>query len=321
MDEIILRSLRGEADPAEELALAAWRRESPANEARYRDVQRVWTETAILEPQARSGTVPTAASLLQQDSDGVQDSRGVSVARHWWRGIAAAAAVLLVALAISQYERSPTLHGSVNAAQYVTGPADMLTVPLGDGSVVRLAPSSRLSVVHDEARREVWLEGRAHFWVARQDSKPFRVRTTAGDAVVLGTRFDLHAVDRELRLAVVEGRVALIDGNQGEVRVDGGHVSAVVEARVTGAVPVANVREMVSWIGNFLVFDETPLLEVAAELIAQYGVEVRIDDRSLEGRTITGWFSDQTYDEVVAAICRVIQARCTIESSRIVIGA
>jgi ferric-dicitrate binding protein FerR (iron transport regulator) len=234
-----------------------------------------------------------------------------------WAPIPAAVAVAAFLIGMPEAARTPELAGHAIAAEYLTGPRELLSVPLGDGSVVRLGPSSRLRVAHEDGGRTVWLEGRAYFSVARQN-EPFRVRTTAGEAVVLGTRFDLQAQDRELRLVVVEGRVGLSDGTK-EVLVDAGEVSAVVKGKVTQAVPVPNSRAIVDWIGNFLVFDGTVLSEAAAEFNRLYGVEVRIEDEDLANRTITGWFSDQSYEEVLTAVCRVVDARCTIGETLVVI--
>jgi ferric-dicitrate binding protein FerR (iron transport regulator) len=174
-------------------------------------------------------------------------------------------------------------------------------------------------VTGDAASRDVWLDGRAYFSVAKQDGRRFRVRTALGQAVVLGTRFDLRAQDGELHLVVVEGRVALSAGND-EVPVEAGQVSGVIAGRITPAVSIPDARAEVDWIGHFLVFDGTPLLSAASELARVYGVAIRIEAPALEARTITGWFSDQTYDEVVTAVCRVVKARCTVADSVVLIG-
>ena len=94
------------------------------------------------------------------------------------------------------------------ASEVVTGANELATVKLGEGTVVRLAPSSRLRVLAGRGR-SVALEGRAFFAVQRMAQYPLLVRTAAGDARVLGTRFELATDDGGLRLRVVEGRVAL----------------------------------------------------------------------------------------------------------------
>jgi transmembrane sensor len=317
MDEVILRSLRAEATEAEDRMLSEWRQASSANEAHYNAVRDVWQATSPLAPALRGGEIPAAAGLLEREQSSMRSRfrRRAPVRVLPWAVLAAALAVFLIAMPTA--ERTPDSADDGIAAEYVTGPGDLLSVPLSDGSVVRLAPSSRLRVSREEGSRTVWLDGRAYFSVVQQSTE-FRVRTSAGEAVVLGTRFDLQAQDRELRLVVVEGRVELSDGKN-EVLVDAGEVSAVVRGKVRQAVPVPDSRAIIDWIGNFLVFDGTPLSEAAVELSNLYDVEVRIADEQLLNRTITDWFSDQSYEQVLTAVCRVVDARCTIGETLVVI--
>jgi ferric-dicitrate binding protein FerR (iron transport regulator) len=319
MDELILRSLHGETTETAERMLSEWRQASPANEAHYNSVRDVWHATSPLAPALRGGGVPTAESLLERERSPLRRSfwPGTFVRGLRWALVPAAVAVAAFLIGMPQADRTPESAGDRIAAEYVTGPRELLSVPLRDGSVVRLAPSSRLRVAHEDGGRTVWLDGRAYFSVASQNEQ-FRVRTSAGEAVVLGTRFDLQAQDRELRLVVVQGRVGLSDGRK-EVLVDAGEVSAVVNGKVTQAVPVPDSRAIVDWIGNFLVFDGTPLSQAAAEFSSLFGVEIRIEDEDLANRTLTGWFSDQSYEEVLTAVCRVVDARCTIGETLVVI--
>jgi ferric-dicitrate binding protein FerR (iron transport regulator) len=110
-------------------------------------------------------------------------------------------------------------------AEFVTDTAEMATARLDDGSVVRLAPRSRLRVSHAAHVRESWLDGEAYFAVAHDKARPFRVRTRAGTVEVLGTRFDLRVAADDARHRH-RGRVAL-HGDRGASRGDGGEMGTV----------------------------------------------------------------------------------------------
>lgn len=312
MDELIVRFLRGELTETEEQRLLVWRQESRRHEARYQEFAQVWRLSNALS-SSLYGSIPSTEAILERESD---DTSSNVVARptrmRWLYSAAAAAAVLVAAVGVYHTQANSDADSALVVAEYVAG-SSPLSVPLGDGSVIRLAPSSRLRVAGTPSSREVWLEGRAYFAVAKRAGETFKVRTRAGDAVVLGTRFDLDVHNQDLRLVVVEGRVGLSDG-EAEVTVDAGEVSAVVDGKVVGVVPLADTRALVGWVGAFLVFDDTPLADVADDIARVYGVEVRIDE-TMRRRTITGWFSDQEYHEVAAAVCRVIKARCTVADS------
>src|SRR5207249_3180081 len=134
--------------------------------------------------------------------------------------------------------------------QFVTGTNEMSTVHLRDGSVVRLAPRTRLTVTGREGQRQVTLDGRAYFAVAKDSSSPFRIRTSAGDVTVLGTRFDLEVERDDLRLLVIEGRVAL-STPAGERVMTRGEMTRVAGGNALPVTKVPDVNRLVDWVGNF----------------------------------------------------------------------
>ena len=211
MDEIIDREQRGEASPAELEQLTEWRRASIANEHEYRRLVRMLGVTRTLVSSLRSEP-PSAASVLGRRRDDVP-STSASRARWipWLIAVGAAAAGVIAGFVLPRANAPKPAH-SWGVADVATGAAEMTTVQLGDGSVVRLAPSSRLRVTASDSAREVTLDGRAFFVVAKMPTRPFIVHTAAGNARVLGTRFELATQEHDLKLVVVEGRVALSTG-------------------------------------------------------------------------------------------------------------
>jgi transmembrane sensor len=202
---------------------------------------------------------------------------------------------------------------------YVTQASERQAISLGDGTVVRLAPQSRLQVLDVPGAREVWLEGRAFFAVAKQPGRPFKVRARSGLATVLGTQFELRAQDQRLDLIVAEGRVAL-SGATRAVNVGAAQRSSVINGEPTVAEPVADVDSALSWMGTFLVFDAATLEGAALELTRVYGVRVELLPGAPVKRLVTGWFSDQSLVEVVSAICLVVKASCSVADSVVTIG-
>jgi transmembrane sensor len=190
----------------------------------------------------------------------------------------------------------------------------MVTARLDDGSIVRLAPQSRLRVNPTAGTREVWLDGRAFFAVARDERRPFIVRTRAGDALVLGTRFEVVVGNEDLRVAVVEGKVALSSGGE-TARVTAGEVSNVVEGQTPSVEKVENVHELLDWVGDFMVFESTPLSEVAREIERRYQMRVIIPDSALARRTVSAWFTDQSVESILTVICRAVDAHCSVQGS------
>src|SRR5262249_8427857 len=134
------------------------------------------------------------------------------------------AAAAMVAAVLAARARRPAAAGDAGTgADVVTGANELATVELRDGSVVRLAPSSRLRL---SSTRGVELSGRAFFAVARMPGRPFIVRTRFGAAQALSTRFEVATRTDDVKLLVVEGRVAL-SGPSTRVEVAAGETSAV----------------------------------------------------------------------------------------------
>src|SRR5262249_38774215 len=118
------------------------------------------------------------------------------------------AAVVLISILRTVRGHAPDETPALAQASFATGPTERVTITLGDGTVVRLGAESHLRVTARPRERALWLEGHAYFAVAKH-RYPFVVRTSAGEALAHGTRFDLEAHGSQLRLLVVEGRVDL----------------------------------------------------------------------------------------------------------------
>lgn len=314
MHELIIRSLQGHTSPADEARLKAWRAESLANERRYREVSSLWAATA---PPAAD----TLAAVVAPPGDLVARARHRRRRRRtvWLGAISAAAASVVLLLGPGGGLWRPAPDWTLGADEFVTRATETVTMSLSDGTVVRLAPGSQLRLMKGRSARDVWLEGRAFFAVAPLDGAPFRVHSTAGEAVVLGTQFDLDGTGRELRLVVVEGRVQLASTSD-RVQVAAGQMSRVFEDGRMVVVDMEDARSTLGWVDDLLVFQAAPMAEVADEIARRFGLAVEIVDPEIEGRAVTAWFSGRTFEDVIAVVCRVVEAQCSIDAQGATIG-
>ena len=315
IDELIQRSIRGQLTDEESNWLAEWRREALSNEQRYRRSVRL-LETMIKDV-VPTRSIPTVQAILSRERTPAVAARRSRI------GIWLTAAGILVAVASGGYALrhraavAPRDLPIADGVGYSTGPSEMATVQLSDGSVVRLAPSSKLHFVQRSTAREATLEGRAFFAVARIPGRAFHVHTRLGDATVLGTKFELATESRELRLVVVSGRVGLT-GTANQVEVHAGELSGVRDGTVAEPTRVANAAKMSDWVGKFLAFQSTPMREVAREIEETYGVRVVIEDSVLANRTVFGTFTDRDAHYVIDAVCSVVNAMCVNHPGEVV---
>ncbi|MGH7551501.1 MAG: FecR family protein [Longimicrobiales bacterium] len=300
MDEIIERSLRGQASESEVARLHAWRKASPANEQQYLRAERLIVATRGLRPSVVVAPPrPSAAGILSTVS-----ARASRRAGRWVPWIVAAAAVLVAALDL----REPAQPTGWDPLTVDTGANELATVKLGDGTVVRLAPSSRLQV-EGGSTREVTLEGRAFFAVTKVPGQTFRVRTRTATANVLGTRFELATDGAGVRLMVLEGRVAL-DAPENSVEVGAGEESGVRAGAATPPTRLVESAGAPAWLGKFIVFQATPLRDAAREIERLYDVRMVVADATLADATITATFTDRPVDDVVSVVCAVLNVHC-----------
>lgn len=319
MDELICRSLRGRTTAAEEEALRAWRLESDSNEAHYRELVVLLTE---VDAALSAEPVPPAPPLNVLLGGTVPEVRPTARrGEAFWRraGVVAAAAAAAVVLLVNLAGRDTPPPFSLQTGEFITGATETATAVLSDGTVVRLAPGSRLRIPEVAGSREVMLDGQAYFAVTEVPGHPFRVRTRAGEALVLGTRFEVLVTNGGLRLIVLEGRVALEAGGR-QVEVGAGEMSLVTDGATTSAIKVEDLDPLMEWLGRFMVFQATPLREAARELERAYGIPVIVTDSLLARETVTGWYADRGFEEVLMFVCAVVRANCSIGSAKATIS-
>ena len=176
-------------------------------------------------------------------------------------------------------------------ADHVTATAEVRTVRLADGSIVRLGPESAIDVAYDGMARTVRLrQGRAFFEVAPDPARPFRVRASLVDATALGTAFEVR----------VDGRGAGVAVRHGIVHVDGrGGGSLLSEGLGTGdwmtmtwsgeaARGTLPPEQVAAWLQGRLVAKDRPVGDVVYELQRYYHGAVILRGDGLAEQPLTG---------------------------------
>ncbi|WP_267433146.1 FecR domain-containing protein [Sphingomonas sp. GM_Shp_1] len=118
-----------------------------------------------------------------------------------WLAIAAA---VLLAIGLVAMLRAPSRY-------YETGVGERRTVILADGSTMTLDADTGVRVRFTDDRRELTLDhGRASFKVAKNPLRPFAVTSGTSMVVAVGTAFSVEQLTTEVRVALYEGRVAVL---------------------------------------------------------------------------------------------------------------
>lgn len=182
---------------------------------------------------------------------------------------------------------APTLLLSVRSDE-MTGTAEIRTVKLVDGSVVRLGPRSAIAVSFtDEKRSIALLAGEALFDVGDDPHRPFSVR--ARDAVItdLGTRFDVGIRHETLDVAVNHGMVRVASSGRSYDLGPGDWLQLSGEGGRTGeGLP----EELTSGPSTRIAARNTPVGSVVDELRPWFSGRIIVTDSALGAKAVTGVF-------------------------------
>lgn len=223
---------------------------------------------------------------------------------------ASLAGMLLVAVIVLYRSFSPS------GAVYRTDYAEVKTVRLPDGSEVTLNANSEISYRLDPQTgdREVNLEGEAYFRVTHQENttagaggatgtsgpaktsgaRRFIVRTAAMDIVVLGTEFNVNNRRGDTKVVLASGQVKLRFAEHirrdRELVMEPGEMVSYSKAGSSVVLRDVDTRDYISWKDNLLIFNHTPLREIARLLEDNYDYRVRIEDPQAAGKVYEGTF-------------------------------
>lgn len=186
------------------------------------------------------------------------------------------------------------------------------SIVLADGTKVRL--NSESTLVFPEKftgnEREVELIGEAFFEVTKNPNKPFRVKTKRLTTEVLGTSFNVSAIDeREASVTVATGKVKVKAVQHKDNLSDNGVVllpnQQVILDPYSSYLKKTNVQldKIISWKDDIILFDHISFEEAAGILERWYNVTITFDKPDLKKCTILrSSYKNETLENVLKSL-------------------
>lgn len=229
--------------------------------------------------------------------------------REGWRSLALVASALVLALIV---QLSPL---GYHPGVYSTGIGEQRVIELEDHSRIALDARTRLRVRYSNSTRTVTLvEGQAQFSVAKDPARPFKVQVGERTVIALGTVFNVEYVDRQIRVTMLEGRVAVLPSPDSDDiasltdstgptkrRLDGGAAASrpielgvgeqmhiVHDGRAT--VGDADLDAATAWRRGKVIFHDLPLDQAVLRLNRYSRLQLEIDDPTLAALPVSGVF-------------------------------
>jgi transmembrane sensor len=291
----------GDVNGEARLRFMEWLRRSPEHIQAYLEVSGAWSELPGSDPEGKFD-IASMIAHARNESDvtplspvnpGLHPPKPAAEPRAFgaiWRRPVWATAVLVLLASIT------TLFVWIDGDKvrtYSTGIGEQSTIQLMDGSTVELNARSKVEVRLSDRRRDVALiEGQALFRVAKDKQRPFVVRAGEAQVRAVGTEFDVYKKQAETVVTVVEGRVETYPGSDGAaaIVISAGEQLTVLPHSVTKPMR-ADTIAATAWVQKRLIFEETPLSEVADEFNRYNRRPLTIDDAELKGLKISGVYS------------------------------
>ena len=319
-----LIKLDGDRAPsAEELAsLREWLSRSPVHREQLRSFADFWGKMNVLTDL----TVPLGQTERRSNRRFVDRAR---IAMPHFARASLAAAVIVIGIAATFWLRPDPVVNSNDF--YSTAVGQQRSMTLVDGSLVILNTNTQIKVdFNNEYRNIRLLQGEAHFTVAKNPLRPFRVYAGNGRVQAVGTAFSVYLRDDSVDVTVTEGEVVLASIGRPDVglspqperlpgenqssgsiaTVDDGLVEALgtikagesatfqnaVDAdvvRIIDAIETVEAPEMakrLSWREGILTFAGDPLVVVVDEISRYTTVSIEISDPVVQATRIGGRF-------------------------------
>ena len=169
---------------------------------------------------------------------------------------------------------------------------------LSDGSRVVLDAISRARVSFTASARDIeLLEGQAHFEVAKDARRPFRVRTKSAEVVATGTMFDVAATPARTTVTLIEGRVnvrSITGSSRGESKLEvlapGQQLDISSDGRFLGEATDVKIENVTAWQRGSIVIDDLPLPEALAVMNRYSAKRLVVSGSALQARRVSGVF-------------------------------
>jgi transmembrane sensor len=200
---------------------------------------------------------------------------------------------------------------------YQTGIGEQRMVELSDHSHIALDSGTVLRAIMTADSRTIELtQGQAEFSVAHDPARPFKVVAGGHTIVAVGTIFTVEYADETVRVAMMEGKVAVLTSRgapelqiqhpgmgSAPARADSAtglasgtvQLSAGEELRFTRdgkatLTPAADLSAATAWREGKVIFHAEPLAEAVRRLNRYSHVQLRVDGSELSNLSVSGVF-------------------------------
>jgi len=254
---------------ADDIAFRAWLAADSRHEEAWQRVQVAWQGVEVHA---------TAPELLVMRKDAIARAYRHTQAR--WARAGGARALDRRAVVAAGLGLAATAAGAIfvlwrkpESHSFATQTGEQTRLTLSDGTRLTLDARSSLRTTFESDARTVDLhQGRAYFEVAKDASRPFRVRTDGHVVTAIGTAFSVESRAAALKVELYEGRVNVAEASTGDTTARSRDLEPMQSLVISGATPAAwrlasfDAQKDLAWRDGRLYFENTSLAEAVARM-------------------------------------------------------
>ena len=278
---------------AEQHQLEQWLADDPANAQAFAEARAFWLLTAAPAARIAKEDASALSTYLQQHARGKRRRRLNAAA-------AAIAATVVIAITLSITTR-PERWLENALADYHTGPGQVQSLVLADGSEVTLDGDSAISVSLGAGYRDIRLTRGAAYFHVFHNGEPFVVRTGDGDVRVLGTQFEVRLGAENTQVTVEQGRVGVDALGHAQQQLTAGQ-RVGFGSQGLGAMETVNAQQALGWRAGRVSLRQQPLKDALEMLQRYYPQRIVLLNPEIAGRPVSGEFSAQDPQAILTAM-------------------
>lgn len=310
-DDLIISYLLNEVSADQVKDMEEWRLADPANELRFKQFQRVWDTSSILDLEEQIDAESSLASLRTKILSHKKEPSRVLRLKAKANWLKAVASVILISGLAWLYIASQSV-------EYLKSTTDQVVRidTLSDGSVVTLNKNSVLeypSKFKNNQRKVVLDRGEAFFNVMADTEKPFFIESGVISIRVIGTSFNVKMRNGAVEVIVESGRVEVSKADQKVLLVPG---EKIVVSEVTNELQKGVTSDLLYnyYRTKEFVADDTPLWRVVDVLNEAYSSQIVIKNPGIKDLPLNTTFKDESLEEILQVISRTF--KITIEKKQ-----
>ena len=290
--ELLHKYFRGDTNPDEEKQIMDWADASPENYRAYLKERKIWNAILVNYKQAESQPV---AHFSKHSF-------------NLWKAVSIAASIALL-FSLSWMLLNPSSRESKGYQAVLVPAGQRVQLVLEDGTKVWLNSNSSFSypTAFGSKTREVELNGEGYFEVARDEQKPFIVKTKKYDIKVLGTTFNVYAYDHEastFEASLLHGSVDVLSREN-----QNNHIILKTKEKVSEVngllqkVAIDNLDRF-RWKDGLICLDDVPFEILMKKFSVYYDITIKIENPKVLDYRCTGKFRQS---DGIGYALRVIQ--------------